>query len=228
MQTKGKFDVKMIAVLAMLGAMAYGAMFVFKIPLVPAAPWLKYDPQAVLILIGGLIYGPVSALILSLTVAFAEMVTVSESGWWGLLMNAFSSAAFACTAAFIYKHKRTLPGAVMGVVAGWLFVTAAMLPMNYFITPLYRGVSHEVVAGMLVPMILPFNLIKYGFNAAMAMFLYKPLSAALRKLKVLPAVGEGKTSFGSNLIAGAVLAACVAVIPAVLYLLLKFGVIGGK
>jgi riboflavin transporter FmnP len=57
-----------------------------------------------------------------------------------------------------------------------------MLPANYAITPLYTGAPREFVAGILIPAILPFNLIKGSVNAVIAILLYKPVKSALKKL----------------------------------------------
>jgi riboflavin transporter FmnP len=121
-----------------------------------------------------------AALAVAFTVAFLEMVTVSPTGFIGLLMNTLSSAAFACTAAIIYKRWHNLSGAVIGLAAGCLMVTAVMMLWNYIVTPVYMGVPRPVVTGMLIP-VFPFNLIKSGLNAAVAMLIYKPVSIALRK-----------------------------------------------
>ena len=44
-------------------------------------------------------------------------------------------------------------------------MTATMVAWNYLISPLYMGVSREVVAAMLIPVFLPFNAIKSVINA---------------------------------------------------------------
>jgi hypothetical protein len=96
-------------------------------------------------------------------------------------MNIVSSAAFACTAAVIYKNNRSIDGAIIGLIAGSLITTIMMLLWNYAITPIYMGIPRAFVAEMLVPVFLPFNLIKTGLNGAIALFLYKPLVITLRK-----------------------------------------------
>ena len=44
----------------------------------------------------------------------------------------------------------------------------------------------EAVAAMLLPVFLPFNLIKGGINAALTMLIYKPVTRALRSAHLLP------------------------------------------
>ena len=54
---------------------------------------------------------------------------------------------------------------VIGLVLGCVCMTATMVAWNYLISPLYMGVSREVVATMLLPVFLPFNAIKSSINA---------------------------------------------------------------
>lgn len=179
-------NTKKFVTLAMLSAIAYVVMAVGRIPIIPTVEFLKYDPKDIIIAIGGLVFGPLSAFLMSVVVSFIEMVTVSETGIIGLIMNVISTCAFACTAAFIYKHKRTLSGAVIGLIAGSLAMTGIMLLWNYIITPIYMGVPREKVANMLMPIFLPFNLLKSGLNAALTMLLYKPLVKVFRKSNLIP------------------------------------------
>ncbi len=173
---------KKLTMLAMLAALSYVVMLVGRIPMVM---FLKYDPKDVIITIGGFIYGPLSAAAISAIVSLVEMVTASDTGFYGLIMNIISTCSFACTASLIYKKKRTLFGAVSGLIIGCLFTTGVMLLWNYFITPHYLLQPQEVVASMLLPVFLPFNLIKGGLNAAIIMLLYKPVVSALRGAKLV-------------------------------------------
>ncbi len=175
---------KRLTTLAMLGAIAYVVMVVGRIPMVM---FLKYDPKDIIITIGGFIYGPMTAFVISAVVSLVEMVTVSDTGFYGLFMNIVSTCAFACTASLIYKKKHTLFGAVLGLSVACLFMTALMLLWNYYITPLYLQMPTEAVAAMLIPVFLPFNLIKGALNAAGTMLIYKPVTQTLRKANLIPA-----------------------------------------
>lgn len=177
-------NTKKITTIAMLCTIAYLVMVIGRIPVVL---FLKYDPKDVIITIGGFIYGPFIAFIISVIVSFVEMLTVSSTGFIGVAMNILSSSAFACTAAFIYKKKHTLSGAVYGLLTGLLLTTAVMLLWNYYLTPIYMGYPREAVAQLLIPAFLPFNLIKGALNGAFTLLLYKPLVNSLRKSNFLPA-----------------------------------------
>lgn len=178
-----KNNYKKIATMGMLCAFAYIAVVIFRIPVVL---FLKYEPKDIIIAIGGFIYGPLASLTISVIVSLIEMLTISETGIIGCIMNILSSASFACTASLIYKKRRTFWGAVWGLIAGSLFLTAVMLLWNYIITPMYMAISREEVAKLLLPAFLPFNLLKGGLNTIFTLIIYKPLVKALRGAGLIP------------------------------------------
>ena len=169
---------KNITAIAMLCAVSYVVMVFGRIPVVL---FLKYDPKDAVIALGGLIWGPMTSCIVSVIVSFLEMLSVSETGIIGCMMNIISSCSFACTASVIYKRKRTLTGAVIGLTVGGVTMTAVMMLWNYLVTPLYMGYPREAVVELLLPAFLPFNLLKGGLNASITFLLYKPIVTALRK-----------------------------------------------
>ena len=213
-----KTNTKKICVLAMLSALAFIVMVFGRIPLVL---FLKYDPKDVIITIGGFLYGPLSALMITVIVSVAEMLTVSSNGPIGLLMNIIAGCSFACTASFIYKRKRTLKGAVTGLVAAWLMTTAVMVLWNYLITPIYMNVPREEVAGLLLPAFVPFNLLKGGLNAAFTMLLYKPVKAALQASRMMPLPEELDKAGKKNL--GVIIASFFVIVTCVLWVLVLQG-----
>ena len=188
----GQF-IKKLVLIAMLAAIAYIMVFVIRIPVVL---FLKYEPKDVIITIGGFIMGPTAAFVISLIVSLIEMVTISETGPIGALMNLLSTCAFACSAAFVYKKKHTIGGAIAGLGVGTVVMVAVMLLWNWLITPFYQGAPREAVEAMLLPIFLPFNLLKAGLNSAFILGLYKPLVTALRKTRLID--GKEKKSTGSK------------------------------
>ncbi len=164
-------------------------------PLVPAVSFLKFDPKDIIIVIGGFIYGPLTSFVISAICSVLELLfrggTILD-----VLMNVIASCTFACTAAFIYKKVHTKNGAVLGLIAGTICCTLSMVLWNYIITPIYFGMPREAVVGMLLPGIVPFNLLKCGINAGITLFVYKPIVTALRHsglVKESESVSTGKS-----------------------------------
>ncbi len=203
--------IKKLCVMAMLCALAYVVMTVARIPVVL---FLKYEPKDVIITFGGFLYGPVAALLISVIVSFLEMLTVSDTGWIGFAMNVLSTAAFACTASLFYRKKHSLSGAVLGLIVGTLATTLAMLAWNYLLTPLYMGTPRADVAAMLIPVFLPFNLLKGTLNSAITLLLFRPLITGLRSARLFPqSTSTSKPSLVSKILlwaaASTVLILCV-------------------
>ena len=206
---KHKMTTKELTTLAMLTAIAYALVCTVRIPIVL---FLKYEPKDVVITIGGFLMGPMAVLISSSIVALIEMFTISDTGIIGCIMNFLSTCAFAVPAAFVYKRRHTMKGAIAGLAVGTITMVATMLLWNYLITPLYMtGTSRSDIAGMLMPVFLPFNLLKAGLNSAFILLLYKPLVVSLRKAGLLPATGSGAKSakFGVTIFAALLLTTCV-------------------
>ncbi len=186
--TKSALDVRTIACTGMLCAVAYAVLYFSKTVFagMAVAGFLKFDLKDVIIAIGGFLFGPLNVLCVSTVVSLIEMITVSTTGPWGLLMNIISTCSFLCPAAFFYKRNRTFQWAVLGLVIGGVFMTATMMLWNYLVTPIYQGVPRSAIAEMLIPVFLPFNLTKGLMNGALTMFLYKPVVDALRKAHLVP------------------------------------------
>ncbi|MDR0294450.1 MAG: ECF transporter S component [Oscillospiraceae bacterium] len=211
-----------LAVLAMLSALAYVLMFFLRIPVMPVPPYLKYDPKDTVIVIAGFLFGPLSSFAVSAVVSVIEMFTVSDTGYWGCLMNIVSTCSFACAAAAIYRQKRTLAGAAVGLAAGALLSTGVMLLWNYLVLPLYMGVPREFITGLLIPYFLPFNLLKNGLNAGFAVMLYRPVRLALGRTSLLP-VSAGRKGRGISI--PALAAAAFVVVTCILLAMAWNGVI---
>ena len=173
---------KKLTTIGMLCALAYVAAVVGRIPLVL---FLRYDPKDVIIVIGGLIFGPITSFAVTIIVSVVQMFTISGTGILGCIMNIISSCSFACTSAFIYKRKHKLSGAILGLFCGWVCQVVAMMLWNYFLAPIYMGYPREAVVKLLISAFLPFNLIKGGLNAAITMLLYKPVVTALRRSNLI-------------------------------------------
>ena len=207
MNQKSKENVKRITTIGMLCAVSFVAKLVSSV--IPAVSgFLSFDLKDVIIVIAGFMMGPMAAGIVTLIVSLIEMFTLSSTGLIGLIMNILSSCAFACPAALLYQKQRSLKGAIAGLGCGVVLMTAVMLLWNWLITPLYMHVDRSVVTGMLVPVFLPFNLVKGGINAALTMLIYKPVVTALRRAHLLE---ENEGSSGHKTKAG------VAAVSAVLF-----------
>lgn len=205
--------------MAMLTAIAVAADLLLRLPGIGG--FLTYEPKDVILVIGAFIFGPVAGVVMSLVVCLVEMVTVSSTGFIGLLMNFIASASFVGVSALIYCRKKTMRRAFIGLAAGSLVMTAVMLLWNYIITPIYMNVDRQVVVGMILPLLLPFNLLKAALDSALALLLYKAVVTALRKAKLVP-VRDDATKGSKKKLTAAVVVISAAAAATLLVLLLVF------
>ena len=220
-----KADVRKLTVLAMLTALAYVTVQVSALAFpIKISGILSLEAKDCIIVIGAFLYGPISGVIMSVTVALLELVTFSTTGWIGMVMNIISSVMFVLPASWIYKKKHTLKGALVGLLVGVLMMTGAMILWNYLITPLYMRVERQMVVDMLLPVFLPFNLLKGGLNAAMALVLYKAVSNVLRKTKLVT-VEAPQSKVSQKVSATVVIVAIIVAVTLVMTALVWSGII---
>ena len=184
-KTGTRMDTKKLATLAMLTALAFVVMYLSKfIPSVNG--FLDFDFKDVVLCIGGFIYGPIAALMMTVVVCFLEMITVSHTDIIGCIMNIVATASFVCTACAIYKRNRTMKGAIISLASAVVVLVVVMLAWNYFLTPIYQRIPREAIVDMLPTIFLPFNAVKGGLNMTVTLLVYKPVVDALRKAKLIP------------------------------------------
>ena len=75
---RSRMNTKVMVSMAMLTGIAYIVMLASK--LMPSVMFLDFDFKDVIICIGGFTFGPMAAAIISILVAFIEMITISTTG----------------------------------------------------------------------------------------------------------------------------------------------------
>lgn len=167
---------KKLTVLAMLTAVAAVLITLVHFPLFPAASFLLYDPADVPILIGAFAYGPVAGVIITVLASFIQAFLLGGDGLYGFLMHVIATSTLVLVSASIYRIRHTRAGAVLGLCCGTLAMGLVMVVANHFITPSFMLVPTAAVDGMLLPVILPFNLLKAGINSCITFVVYKSIS----------------------------------------------------
>lgn len=175
-----KMNTARLAKLALLAAISCVLMLLIRIPF-PPAPFLVYDPADIPIYITTFAFGPVSGLIVTVVVSFIQAFVLGGDGVYGFVMHVLATGLFAIVAGSMYRHKKSKKEAVVALIVGVIAMTAMMCVANYYITSMYMGVDRSVVAAMLVPVIIPFNLLKGGINSLVTFLVYKRISPFLHR-----------------------------------------------
>lgn len=181
-------NVRRLTTLALLAAVAVVLVAIIHFPLLPAAPFLEYDPADIPIFIGTFLFGPAAGFALTAVVCVLQGLTVSvQSGIIGIVMHLFATGSYVLAAGNVYRKRRTRKAAVAALVVGTLTWTAVMCVWNLVFTPIFMGSSIQDVMGMLLPVIIPFNLLKAGVNSVVTFLVYKPISRVIFGEKMAPA-----------------------------------------
>ena len=170
-----KLNVRKMVTMAMLCALGVILVAIIEVPLFPSAPFLKYDPADIPILIGTMLYGPAAGVLMTVVVSFIQSFMIhGSSGPIGFFMHVIATSAMVVATGLIYRNRRkTMASAAIALVVGVFTMTVAMVGVNLVITPWFMGVPVEMVQKMLIPTIIPFNLIKAGINCGFTFIIYK-------------------------------------------------------
>ena len=94
---------------------------------------------------------------------------------------AIGVAFFVNVSARIYLRRPTLRSAALGLGAACIVNLAVMVVLNLIVVPLYTGVAVGDVMAMMVPLLLPFNLIKGLVNSVISFLMLGPAQSFSRR-----------------------------------------------
>lgn len=173
MQNSNRWSTKQLVVMALMCAIALLLSFI-SFPLFPAASFLKLDFSLVPSTVVGFAYGTGPGLIVGFACAVAHAAITGN--WVGCLMSIIVAVVFILPASAIYNRNRTLKGAIISLVAATVCLIVGIIIANLIIDPLFYGMPFEAVAGLVVPAILPFNVIKGVAVSLLTALVYKSIS----------------------------------------------------
>ena len=171
------WSTKRIAVTALFCAVSAIATLFLEFPILPGVTWLKYDPSGIVALIAGFAFGPATAAAVSVIPNLVHLATAS--GIYGVIMAVLATFTLAVPAALVYRHDTSLRGAILGMAVGAVVCLAACILGNVVVTPFYAGMPVDAVIALIVPALLPFNLLKIALNCVVCALVYKPVTKAL-------------------------------------------------
>jgi len=166
---------KKITSIGLLVALSLVAGYFIHFPILPQAPFLLYDPGNVFLLIGSFKLGPKIGVLMCFITAILFALITGQGGPYGALMNFLATGTLIFVSSQIYLLNHTKRGAILGMILGTLAMTLIMIPANLIITPFYLGVEREIVVNMIIPAIIPFNLLKGIISGFLTFILYKRL-----------------------------------------------------
>lgn len=165
---------------ALLSALAV-VVGLWRFPIFPTAEFLTIDMADVPILLVTLLFGPLPGLGALFCVSAIQAFLLGGSGIIGFVMHMLASGTMLCTVWAVWRTRRNMLTLVLGLIAGTLAMAVVMIPLNYLLTPIYTGAPVEAITELLVPVLIPFNLIKAASNCLLAGVLFRLLRPFLSK-----------------------------------------------
>ena len=196
-QTK-LLSVKDLVTIAVLSAVAAVLMYL-EFPLWFAPPFYELDFSEIPVLVGAFSMGPVSGIVICLIKNLIHLTITTTSGV-GELSNFILGVAFVLPAGLIYKFKKNRKGALIGSLAGALFMAVFSVVSNYFLVyPFYTAFMPEdaiigaynaiasAVGGhmdnlleCLVVFNMPFTFLKGMISVGITFLIYKHISPIIK------------------------------------------------
>ncbi len=154
---------------------AIGALLSFvEFPLLPGVTWLKFDASNMPAMVAGFAYGPAGGVAVGIVTAIIHGLLMAD--FTGAIMNILVVTCFVLPAALIYKKKRTFKFAVIGLILSIIAGVIGSIIGNLILTPTWLGVPFEAVVAMIIPILIPFNILKGLLNSVITLIIYKSIS----------------------------------------------------
>ncbi|MCR4962323.1 MAG: ECF transporter S component [Firmicutes bacterium] len=176
-------------------------------PLIPSAPFLKYDMADVPVLFAAFTMGWGPGMIVLTVASFIQAFLFGHDGPIGFLMHMIASGTLVTVAYAIYAAcRKTNKGLILALICGSIAMALIMIPLNFIFTPkvlmdvpigesariFFDGLSggytagayseaavtaYQTVKGMLLVALIPFNLLKAGLNSLLFYLVYRSIRA---------------------------------------------------
>lgn len=191
--------IKYIAKIGVLSAVA-AILMLFEFPLWFAPGFYKLDLSETVILIGGFALGPAAGALIELLKNLLNLLlNGTTTAFVGEFANFVTGCVFVVPAALIYRHKKSLKSAILGMAVGSVSLAIVGSLLNYFVliptyVEMYKMPLDAIIAmagevngavtdlkSMIVFAVAPFNLLKGIICSVLASLLYKRVSGILHK-----------------------------------------------
>jgi riboflavin transporter FmnP len=189
---KNTFTSKNIAGMALFAALSF-VVYLLEIPIFAGTPasFLQLDLSNVFVMLGGFMYGPLPAFIITVIKELIH-ITVGSTGGVGEVANIIITTAFVMLPAITYRYKKGFKIVVITLLIACLIQSGISLVVNKFINfPFFMGsapfvptqVSNSMFESLWV-YVLAFNAIKSVVISVVTILLYKKVSYLFKKINL--------------------------------------------
>jgi riboflavin transporter len=188
MKKKQKLNVKAFVSIGMLSSIAY-LLMLLNFPLPPFPNFLFVDFSDIPALIAALIFGPIAGILVEFFKNVLNYIaTGSATGIpVGHIANFLAGVLFVLPVYYIYNKVNTKKGMTIALAFGTLTMAIMMSVLNYLvILPAYTALlNFPDMRNLVVPAILPFNIIKGVIMSFIFMLLFIRMQTWINKLSTI-------------------------------------------
>src|SRR4051794_31503954 len=188
MEKRKKLNVRAYVSIGMLSSIAYLLMLLnFPLPIFPN--FLFVDFSDIPALIATLVFGPLAGILVEFFKNVLNyLATGSQTGVpVGHIANFVAGIVFVLPTLFVYNRLKTRKGMTIALVAGTVIMAVVMSILNYIlILPAYTLLmGFPDMRNLVVPAILPFNILKGIIMSVIFMLLFIRMQAWINKFSVI-------------------------------------------
>ena len=191
MEKRKRLNVKAYVSIGMLSSIAYLLMLLnFPLPIFPN--FLFVDFSDIPALIAALVFGPLAGILVEFFKNVLNyLATGSQTGIpVGHISNFIAGIVFVLPTLFVYNKLKTKKGMTIALVVGTVIMAVVMSILNYLvILPVYTLLmGFPDMRNLVVPAILPFNILKGVMMSGIFMLLFIRMQAWINKFSVIKGV----------------------------------------
>lgn len=189
---KETFNTKTVAGTAVFAALAF-VFYLLEIPIFAGTPasFLELDLSNVFVMLAGFMYGPVSAVTVTV-IKESIHIAVGSTGGVGELANVLITLSFVLLPSILYRYKKGLKTVIISLSAACFIQTGISLIVNKFVNfpfftgsaPFFPTENSNQMFAVLYPYVLGFNAIKSVVISAITIILYKKVSYLFKKINL--------------------------------------------
>lgn len=138
-----------------------------RIPILPAAPFLTYDPSLMPAMVCGFAFGPGAGFAVGAVAAIIHSLMLGE--WVGGLMNICATLFFVRPPPPSTPVSAHIRRPIIGLLVGCVVATIGAVAANLTIGVWFWYGSADVIMPLILPAVLPFNLIKTVLNSVLTL-----------------------------------------------------------
>lgn len=166
-------DTRLVVLIGVMAAAAFILMVAIQVPVLPSAPYLRYNPSDVVALLIATVAGPLPGIAVVVLKDVLYLFLRARS-FFGPLGDLIAVATFVGVAGWGY-HRRPQPSAAWFVAScglGALARILVMIPANFLLLNWQFGMPPEKVVALVWPIIIPFNALASVINTALSAALF--------------------------------------------------------